>query len=151
MNRCWLGIDPGKTGAWSFVFDDRDPIIFDNLKTLEEQAVEFQRTIESFEPDFAVLEKVNSFGMGRQSAFTFGEGCGVYKAILAVTKTPFQLITPATWQKGTCGKTGGDKLVNYQWLIRQYPELEFKTKRGKLLDGRTDALSIALYAKKIAP
>ena len=145
----YLGIDPGKKGAIALLRPDMSVRFIDHKKTIEETARVLYSLLKKVQIEHCVLEKVNAFGMGRTSAFSFGSDLGMYRSILAVCNVYTTMPTPQEWQKATCGKTGGDKNVNYEWLKKQFNDLDVFTSRGTLLDGRTDALTLALYAKKL--
>ena len=70
MNRIYVGIDPGGTGAVGFIFPDRGVLVEDcpdTLKEMRDTILEHDTT-----KMVAVIEKVNPFyKSSAKSAFTF--------------------------------------------------------------------------------
>jgi len=110
------------------------------------------------------VEKVHpimvTFGQGSgASNFHLGYCLGVMEAILnqyclykGVMK--YVLITPQEWQKYFgIKKPKGDKNWNvkvkaFEVAKKLFPTVELATKRGRILDGRSDSLLIAKYGKE---
>jgi hypothetical protein len=93
---CYLGIDPGVSGAWI--------ILNQNLKVekwgLWEQWQDLFDGVGADVVTLAALEDVHSMpGQGVRSVFTFGKNFGHWQGALGVKKIPFILVTPQTWQK----------------------------------------------------
>lgn len=69
---------------------------------------------------------------------------GMFEGILAAFNIRCHLVSPNEWHVhyGLTGKNDcGDE--NVQTAERLYPMIEYKTKRGRVLDGRADAILIA--------
>jgi hypothetical protein len=92
-----VGVDPGISGAIAFMRDG-DLVNVEDLpvvevahgkgsrKELSPQLLHDRLLDADVRIDVAVLEDVNAFGMGRTSAFRFGENVGTIKGVLAALK-----------------------------------------------------------------
>jgi crossover junction endodeoxyribonuclease RuvC len=92
------------------------------------------------------LEQVNSFGMGRTSAYNFGQGVGVIKGVLATMNISYTLVTPQKWKKYF--DLSRDKDESRLYAARLWPTSADKFKR-KRDDGRAEALLIAKYGSEL--
>lgn len=123
------GVDPGLKGAMvgiglyeRVVNATPMPVL---AGSLHEQGV--REWFVEYRPAWVVIEQVNSFGMGRQSAFNFGMGVGQLRGICSALQIPYILVYPKTWQKGIPGqgaKTG--EALKQVWQAeaqRRAPEL----------------------------
>lgn len=144
------GIDPGMTGAIAFLYDDpRERRLFvEDMPTLgkEINAVAVADLLREFPPDHVYLEAVNSFGMGRQSAFNFGQGVGVIKGVLAALVVPYTPVSPAKWKKHF--SLGRDKDKARAIATHLYPQCGAQFTRKKD-HGRAEAALLAHWAKEI--
>jgi len=137
------GIDPGKTGAIAFKYSDGRMYVEDMpVIGKEVNAVELSRLFKEFTPKHVFIEDINSFGMGRQSAFNFGQGLGVINGVLAGMTIPFTRIRPAMWKKYY--HLNKDKSASRAAATRLFPGLAEKFKRVND-DGRAEAVLIAHY------
>ena len=139
----FLGIDPGLSGAIAIIKGD-DVQVFDCPETIPEMAA----IVKLYKDNSKVLiEKVNAFyKSSAKSAFTFGSNFGAWQAIFASFQIPYEFITPRQWQKqmfDSAKKVEDTKRQSFERAMRLYPNIELKTKRGKILDGRCDALLLA--------
>ena len=69
--------------------------------------------------------------------------------LLTCLEIPYDFATPRKWQKevyDSAKKMPDPKKVSFERASRLFPKLEFK-KRGKILDGRSDAMLIAYYCQ----
>ena len=153
-----LGIDPGKTGGLA-ILDAFGAVV--SVHPMPMQADEFDvdtlfQLIQSLPAGSRViLEHVHAFpGQSVVAMFSFGEGYGLVKGLVRASQVPLELVSPATWQKASCGKTGGDKDVTRAWCIRTFPGADFpmveKRPKGKnryhvIHEGASDALGIAWF------
>jgi len=100
--RLAVGIDPGKSGALVALTVDGWPIFnqkFSQVDTAQAFADLYEVCRGNFF-GFALLEKVGAWpGQGVSSTFAFGEAYGVAKGCLRMLGIPFEMITPAKWQK----------------------------------------------------
>lgn len=104
MSEVWksvAGWDPGKSGALCILHLNRagHVVSADDVRFSKSTTLDVIEALEEFRPALALLEKVNSYGQGRTSAFKFGASYGVAQTALVATRTPFEFITPQKWQK----------------------------------------------------
>ena len=141
------GIDPGKTGAIALLYDGGSAYVEDMpVLGKEINGASVASTFEAFPPEHVFLEAVNSFGMGRQSAFNFGQGVGVIKGVLATLRIPYTLISPAKWKKFY--GLSRDKDASRLLATRLFPASAEHFERKKD-DGRAEALLIAKYGSEL--
>ena len=147
MNSIIAAIDPGKTGAIALLYPDMSLYIYDMPIFGKEVAGNGLASIfKEFPPTHTYIESVNSFGMGRQSAFNFGQGMGVVKGVLSTLEIPYTLVTPAKWKQHF--NLGRDKDASRAAATRLFPQMSDKFERKKD-DGRAEATLIALWAKQL--
>jgi crossover junction endodeoxyribonuclease RuvC len=138
-----LGVDPGKTGAIAMLYADGKLYVEDAPSFDKElNAAAIASLLNEFTPEIAIIEAVNSFGMGRQSAFNFGQGVGVYKGVFGAMGIPYVSVTPAKWKKHF--GLGKDKDESRQAATRLFPANSDLFKRKKDSD-RAEAALIALW------
>lgn len=146
------GIDVGKTGAVALLYpkaagQDKYLEVVD-MPILDDGSInglEIANLFEEFRPEHCLYESVNSFGMGRQSAFVFGRGVGVIEGVLATMKIPYSSVTPAKWKKSF--NLGRDKTAARAAATRLFPDAgpSFQKKKDH---GRAEAALIALYQQQ---
>ena len=159
----YLGIDPGKSGAWAIIEDVGE---VHSVGLYEDRAaIDKELPIK-----LACLEKVHAMpGQGTVSMFTFGETFGIWQGILEALHIPFEMVTPGKWQKSILdflpakalkvadedkGQNAKRRAENRNalksavtaYVIRRYPDLT-KTLSIKKNQGIADALCLALYAR----
>ena len=154
MDKYFIGIDPGKSGAFAVI----DSMA--NIHTLEDwpgDEVQAARRIRFFLDTIGfdltnvggAIEKVSAMPkQGVRSMFTFGCNYGIWKGILAALEIPFQDVTPQAWQKGVVSKKQDGKKANVAAAGRMFPSAELYGPRGGAKDGRADALLIADWARR---
>ena len=143
------GIDPGAKGAVC-VLSGNTPALFDldNLSIYE-----LTKVLHKCNLDEIYIEDVHSlYGMSAKSNFQFGRNVGIVHAMAEIVlkgKKP-RLVTPKVWQKhfGVTAKGKAIKTQVAKLAQELYPEVELHTPRGRLLDGRSDALMVASYGKE---
>lgn len=150
------GIDPGNNGAIAFMLNG-ELVNVENLPLVEVRhgkgtkqelspALLHDRLIDADRPiDLAVLEAVNAFGMGRQSAFRFGENVGMIKGVLAASGIRMHMVTPQKWKRAM--GIGADKSVSRAAAIALWPMQSELFKRVKD-DGRAEASLLAEYGRR---
>jgi hypothetical protein len=80
---------PRRKGGDCVAVSRRDADIYDMpMLGKEVNGSEVAAILTEFRPDHIWLEQVNAFGMGRTSAFTFGQGVGVLKGVFQSLKIP---------------------------------------------------------------
>lgn len=138
-------IYPGAKGAIALLDYDHVEIFDMPMIGKEVNGIEIASIFGEFRPSHIFLEQVNSFGMGRTSAYNFGQGVGVLKGVFQALMIPYTLVTPQKWKKSY----GLSKEKDHSRLLatRLYPNLADKFVRVKD-DGRAEALLIARYGSE---
>ena len=140
------GIDVGAKGAIALLYPTGKNHIEDMpMLDKEVNGADFAAILQEFTPDHIYIEQVNSFGMGRTSAFNFGQGVGTLKGVIATLKIPYTMVTPQKWKKHF--GLNKDKDASRLLATRLYPNESELFKRKKD-DGRAEALLIARYGEQ---
>jgi len=149
----YCGIDPGQKGAIALLHKQH-VVLFDMplLPNNEIDARGFSRLFETHTGAFCVLEQAQVMPkQGAVSGFNYGVGYGTIKAALRLLLIPFEEVRPAKWKKAF--SLGHDKTESVTKVLELMPGLvdktEFYTPRGRLLDGRAEALLLAIYAQRM--
>lgn len=153
-NKCWIGIDPGKSGCLAVLEYDNSITFFDWPKT--GNIAHYIDCLEDFfletklRPAMCVLERVHAMPkQGVSSMFSFGENFGMWEMWLIMKRWPHMLVPPQTWMKGFLSK--GDGATTKQRTVaaaqKLYPEAELVGPKGGFKDGRADAALMAWYAR----
>lgn len=128
----FIGIDPGINGALAVFCDDelisvyRTPFIAGKKKKQYDFAGMASllmgiRRLPAGGSFQACLEKVSSFPkQGVTSCFSFGEGYGAWKGILAALRISYELVTPQRWQKGILIDLPGEGKQRATMFMKQY-------------------------------
>ena len=138
----YFGIDPGKSGSISAIWNDGVP--FTQSQSMGETEADIVGFIRQFDLDAAraVIERVSSSPqMGVKSSFTFGQSYGFLRGILSAHKIPFVEVQPAKWQQVMGCRTKGDKNVSKAKAQQLWPHL-------KITHRNADSLLIAEYARR---
>tara|TARA_R110000772_G_scaffold1995_1_gene6744 strand:+ start:623 stop:1084 length:462 start_codon:yes stop_codon:yes gene_type:complete len=145
-----VGVDPGAKGAIAFYCSNGSSAAMIDIHDMpmlgkEVNGAEVAELLTEFRPDHIWLEQVNSFGMGRTSAYNFGQGVGTLKGVFQALKIPFTLVTPQKWKKSY----GLSKEKDHSRLLvtRLFPWIATEVSRKKD-DGRAEALLIARYGSE---
>jgi hypothetical protein len=163
------GIDPGAKGAIAFVNENMSAVTIFDWKEVESDpkpiydlltSVTSLVTIESVHPQRYLDKQTNQWKPeGGISSFSLGRNLGAWEMLLKLAKVPYIVVTPQRWQRGVKGKPGvldkfsdkGDiKQQVWEFAKRRWPKSELSGPRGGRLDGRSDALCLALYALREA-
>jgi crossover junction endodeoxyribonuclease RuvC len=103
-----LGIDPGLTGALALIETSLDALVIRDMPVArsgtgtrqEIVPVLLAEMIRALDPDVAFLERVNAMPkQGVSSVFTFGQGYGMIRGVLAALLVPVELVTPGHWKR----------------------------------------------------
>ena len=142
------GIDPGKTGAIALLYTQPAYLEVHDMPILgkEINGPALFKIFNEFRAEHVFIESINSFGMGRQSAFNFGKGLGVLLGVLASQNIPYTTISPTKWKK-SFGLTR-DKDASRAAATRLFPAYADLFERKKD-DGRAEATLIALYGQQL--
>jgi len=163
----YIGIDPGKSGAFAII-DEKERIIqvelFTSLSVLSPSCLSCN--------SFTALEKVHAMpGQGVVSMFTFAENYGAWQGFMQALRMPHILVTPQKWQKtildfqitkevkppGETPASGRARLMHnrqalkfgiVEFIKRRLPQSRDLILLKKDYD-KADALCLALYAKKV--
>lgn len=155
LNRIYIGIDPGKTGAIAALDDNQKILLLKDWPEDEFGAVVLVMKIfdmaasdKSLPLAKAAIERAQSMPkQGVRSMFTYGTNYGIWRGILAAFGVPFLLPTPQQWQKGVVSKAE-DKKPALAAARRMFPGAELVGPRGGGKDGRADALLIADWCRR---
>lgn len=157
--KIYIAIDPGATGAVAIITEGvqtEDIKIIDCPPTIAEMATiirPYHYYTTGRKPK-AIIEKVNPFfKSSAKSAFTFGGNFFAWQAILACFLIPYDFVTPRKWQGAifdSAKKLDHTKKQAFERATRLFPNLgiELRTPRGRILDGRCDALLLAEYLRR---
>ena len=151
-----VGIDPGISGGLALLERRNGAIECVDLADMPTVLIGKKREIDAgtiveimrdWSPEKAILEAVHAMPkQGVSSTFAFGRGVGIVVGVLSTLRIPFVEIRPQEWQKAVlrgCPGEGKDKCLKWAWSM--FPDAELKTARGRLLDGRADALGLAYF------
>ena len=146
--KVYAGIDPGKKGVLSLIFEDgtTQSVPFDRdayrarLTWLSENGYDI----------FCVLERVSAMpGQGTVSMFSFGENYGWIQGVLETLRIPYELVTPQKWKKAF--SVTSDKNTSIMVAKRLFPNAQLlRTPRSRVNDdGVAESLLLGLYAKRL--
>lgn len=95
------------------------------------------------------LESVHAMPkQGVSSSFTFGEGLGIWKGIIAARGFSLELPSPQRWKKAMLTDMGKDKDASRLKAIQLFPSMASQLGRKKD-DGRAEALLLAEYGRRL--
>ena len=151
-----LGIDPGLSGGLAVLDEERGVPSLADLVDMPTTVYgkgrgidgrELSGLLREWSPDMAVIESVHAMPkQGVSSTFAFGRGVGIVVGCLLFAGIPFVEVTPQVWQKAILAGVPGDgKTRAFTWAWSMFPDAELKTERGRMLDGRSDALALAWF------
>jgi len=146
-----VAIDPGGNGSTCFLPSDGEGAVIEFADHKHNNALSIHRFLEDLPIDYLIIEDVHSlYGMSAKSNFNFGFNLGNITAVAEIRNVPIHKVQPKVWQKYIgCTKPSGKELKKEVGNIAMtlYPNVSIHGARGGLLDGRSDALMIAHYAK----
>lgn len=104
-------------------------------------------------PTLVVVEDTNP--MPKQSIVTTwsqARGIALWEGLLIGLGMRYTTVTPQTWKRALMPGKARDKAATAQLMTQLYPEVAslIYTARGRLIDGRADALALAHYGIGIA-
>ncbi len=157
MSKLICGIDPGDYGALAFYDPENGMRVFDMpiikiTKTRAELDIPgFVELLREMKPEKIFTEFIHSMPFGANANYKRGGYAYAVRMFCAVMQVSLEEILPKAWQssfgiKNTDAST--TKNQAYAVASRLFPHIEFKTARGKLLDGRADAVLICEYGKR---
>lgn len=140
MERVYIGVDPGKSGA-IVAFIGQSIQWIGNDKT-EHEISEWVRDVASNGNAVAMLERVHSMpGQGVKSMFTFGQSFGFLRGLLIAHRVPFDMVTPAKWQQALGSRTRGDKGISRAKAQELFPVARWTNRNA-------DAVLLAEYCRR---
>jgi crossover junction endodeoxyribonuclease RuvC len=147
-----VGIDPGNSGAISFITspDKPEKMLYYKLDNTERDIWFFIEELKlNYSPLFAYIEEVHSMpDQGIVGAFTFGKNYGFLIGLLTALKIPYEFVTPQKWKKEMrCIAPKGStkvqkKNIDKAAAQRLFPDI-------KITHANADALLIAEYGRRI--
>ena len=141
----YIGIDPGKSGAFAVIgeygvtvspWDDDRFVAAMGLEARNGECV-------------ACVEQVHALPkQGVTSMFNFGKSAGFIEGVLKASRIPFQIVPPKKWKKEY--SLGNDKSQSIAVCKKLFPNISLlPTPRcTKESDGMAEALLMALYAQR---
>jgi hypothetical protein len=158
----YVGIDPGQAGAVAIInVRSLNPVKVYDMPSLVGIGVYDLLGSYKKESHIIVIEKSNpmtggSGGYGKGIA-TYMVNYGKIIGALEIMQMTFYEVHPATWKKVfKLNKIKGIKETEKERKQKSvivahklFPKIEFQTPRGRMLDGRADALLLAEYGRLI--
>jgi crossover junction endodeoxyribonuclease RuvC len=158
-----IGIDPGLDGALAFYEPLRGSLVVVDMptdaitkrikgKAKTKRIVSAEGLVRILDAHalrrgrvHATVELVNAMpGQGVTSMFTFGDGAGVIRGVLAALDIPFARETPQVWKRAVGIPTGADKDASRARAASVFPAYASAFARKKD-DGRADAALLAYF------
>ena len=137
----YLGVDPGKSGGISAIWDDGVP--FGQCCRFDGTEHDVAEWLKGFDLECAraVVESVGAMpAQGVSSSFKFGQQYGFCRGVLTGLQIPFKLVHPSKWQGAMKCRTRGDKNVSKAAAQRLWPKV-------KITHRNADSLLLAEYAR----
>ena len=151
----YVGIDPGKSGGYAVIDDDKIVYATDvrAFPWDDEMFVCEMRGIKNLANGVKIVAAVEKVGamphQGVKSMFNFGKSAGYIEGVLSALGIPYQLIPPAKWKK-EFSLIGKDKQASIITCRKLFPELDLKrTERCRTdSDGKAESALTAEYARR---
>lgn len=153
----YIGIDPGKAGAIAIINSSGAVLSFIDMPLTATKEIDGEAIYSFFKKNFDVYNKERYFCIlelaqampqqGVVSVFNYGKGFGKIQSVLEILKISTQEIRPMAWKKEfSLVKT--DKVESVAKAVKMFPEVEFFTKRGRMLDGLAEAFLLAEFCRR---
>lgn len=144
-----IGIDPGKYGAIAYYDCAKKNIDVKDCPLTKSEMIDYSKMAALVKPyegnAIAIIEQVNSYGMGKQSAFNFGVNVGAWRSTLACYSVPVQTVPPRIW-KPEMGLSD-NKNNSIELAKKLFPDMASKLTRKKDHD-RAEAILLIHYFLK---
>lgn len=157
MERFFIGVDPGFTGAVACYCPEARTLIVEDMPVIKDPSsgrpivnhpVLYAMLRPTIQNVSAMVEKVHAMpNQSAQSGFRFGEGFGALQMALFAHEIPTHFVSPAAWKKYF--RLSKDKGASRGLATQRFPANADQFKRVKD-DGRAEAALIALYAAETA-
>jgi len=152
----FLGLDPGVSGAIAAIDEDGNYVwLCDIQPSFSYMREKLQAEVLQAHEDslLAAIEVQHAFpGMKVSSTWALAEGYAYCRYLLESLYIPYQVVSPPKWQREVCGSLPRDrkqrKAAISVWAQQRWPTAELRTPRGRLWDGRSDALCIAFWIRQ---
>jgi len=149
LYKCFMGIDPGASGAVAFYFPEfptKVSVVDFSLVDGEINCSALADLIKGHDPQMVVIEQVHSMPkQGVASTFKFGVAYGMARGVVASLMVPQVYVTPGKWKK-FYGLTA-EKEKSRELAIQTWPASDaFRRKKDH---GRAEAALLALYGAKL--
>ena len=161
MSSAWVGIDPGVRGAIAVIDSHGEWHVIDMPKQGSSGAMTVTCLLDSVRINHVhrsvAIEQQRAYGgQGVVSSCALGQAygwiCGVVDAWASGTVAIVERPLPQAWQTAVIGRRmkGGPPAKERALAVaaEAAPNIALQTPRGRVLDGRADAICIALYAKQ---
>ena len=161
MSSAWVGIDPGARGALAVVDSDGAWSAIDMPLQGAEGALEVSGMLAALrrrmDTVVVCVEHQRAYGgQGVVSSCALGQSYGwirgVVDAWLGHARSAAHLVAPHEWQPAILGRRvkGGPTAKDRALVVaaEAAPSIALRTPRGRVLDGRADAICIALFARQ---
>ena len=155
MEKLTIGIDPGQKGAIAiiqgqFCIDIKDMPLMPNHEVDANELYRYLNMPEHRGYRTAVIERSQPMPkQGVVSVFSYGRGYGAIVAVLQVLEIPFQEVPAMKWKKSfSLNRDKGESVTKALELFPSLKQTVFYTPRGRMLDGRAEALLIAEYGRR---
>lgn len=153
-----LGIDTGDHGCLCFLEDAQSvfvdmPMVRLSRTRLELDISELHRVLLERKPSIAYMEALHPMPGklgGSNANFKRGGYLYAFRAFFCAMGVRLREVGVKQWQKEFGIKNTKDsdtKAQAYLIASRLYPDVDLKTERGVIIDGRADALLIARYGQ----
>jgi len=145
--RCWIGIDPGVSGAMAWIIEGQKAQVIDYDPIA---CCEALRAMVKKHECFAVIEEVvvtRCKREGRTSAFRYHTNWATWKGWLEMAGIPFARLRPAQWGKGIITRKGEERKEQAREVAANlYPEVRESLQR-KSDHNRAESIIMAHRAK----
>lgn len=145
--KAWIGIDPGLEGACGIIQEDGQTLICDYhpelIGGLADRLAGLDVTA-AVEKPFTLPQQSSSSGLKQ------GYNAGLWVGALRALRVPFIEVRPQEWKKGLGlpADRKKSKAAACEMCSRLWPDECFYTPRGRILDGRADAMLVARWCKQ---
>ncbi len=160
MSSAWIGIDPGARGAIAVVDSYGDWHVIDMPAQGRDGAAEVRQLLSAtgilYTHPIVCIEHQRAYGgQGVVSSCSLGQSYGWIRGVVdswaASSNSPVRIVSPDKWQPEILGRRvkGGPTAKERALVVAASaaPGIALRTPRGRVLDGRADAICIALYAR----
>jgi crossover junction endodeoxyribonuclease RuvC len=164
----FIGIDPGLSGAIAVIDGSNIDLIDTPIIKIEKGKTpkgnvkiknkynlwvmcEILKKQKQFADCKVFIERAQAMPkQGVSSMFSIGYGFAAWEMACVALNMPYEIVGPKTWQKefGIAGKH--TKEESYIKCCQLYPEqsCKLKTVRGRIIDGKSDALLICEFGRR---